>query len=331
MLQRLGAQIQDVFPANGRAQERARWFLLALQGILMPITASRTSNLLHTIATVFGWDLAQSGFYTFMASPKLPWDRLWVLLWRSIPEPLTDGRLLLALDDSLNPKTGKKIFACEHSFDHAAKTNQNRYPWAQTLVMVGLLRVIHGRWACLPLAFAFYPRAVTAQRERRTVGGARPVFATKFAQAVDRIARVAAVFAEAPVLVITDSWFGNNGLWRPLRVALGRTGATAAPPAREQRALRPARRTDARQRRPTAQVRAAHRHRTHPGNPVRAGDRDLYGPALRQAARGPGHQPRGDVEESAHPRTRGLGVPQDPVGRAVHHRPRPEASLLHVP
>ena len=221
ILQRLGTQIQHLFPGNEHGQERAQWFLLALQSILLPITASRTSNLLRTIATVFGWHLDQTRFYTFMASPKLPWDRVWALLWRSIPEPLTDGRLLLALDDSLNPKTGKKVFACEHSFDHAAKTNQSRFPWAQTLVTVGLLRVIHGRWACLPLAFAFYLRAITVQREQRKVGGKAPVFATKFEQAVDRIARVAAVFAEAPVLVIADSWFGNNGLWRPLRKALG--------------------------------------------------------------------------------------------------------------
>jgi hypothetical protein len=34
-----------------------------------------------------------------MASPKIPWKRLWQTLWRMIPDPLTDDRLLLALDD----------------------------------------------------------------------------------------------------------------------------------------------------------------------------------------------------------------------------------------
>jgi hypothetical protein len=62
---------------------------------------------------------------------------------------------------------------------------------------------------------------MTVQREQRKVCGQRPVFATKFAQAVDHIGRLAAVFAATPVLVVTDSWFGNNGLWRPLRSALG--------------------------------------------------------------------------------------------------------------
>ena len=221
ILQRIGDQIQQAFPANEHGQERAQWFLLTLQSILMPITASRTSNLLRTIATVFGWDLVQNRFYTFMASPKLPWEAIWRLVWRSIPEPLTDGRLLLALDDSLNPKTGKKVFGCDKTFDHAAKTNQSRYPWAQTIVTVGLLRIIHGRWACLPLAWAFYLRGVTVRREQRTLQGQRVVFQTKFAQAVDRIKHLAVVFADVPVVVVTDSWFGNNGLWQPLCTALG--------------------------------------------------------------------------------------------------------------
>ena len=62
ILQRLGTQFQCLFPANEHGQERAQWFLLALQSILLPITASRTTKLLRTIATVFGWHLDQTRF-----------------------------------------------------------------------------------------------------------------------------------------------------------------------------------------------------------------------------------------------------------------------------
>ncbi len=148
-------QFQSLFPATDNGQERGRWFLLTLQAILVSITASRTSNLLRAIETLFGVGIAQSRYYTFMASVKLPWARLWELLWRAIPAALTVGRLLLALDDSINAKTGRKVFACQRSFDHAAKINQSPYPWAQTIVTVGLLKRIHGRWSCVPLAFAF--------------------------------------------------------------------------------------------------------------------------------------------------------------------------------
>ena len=69
-----------------------------------------------------------------------------------IPDPLSDGRLLVALDHSIDPKTGRTIFGCSHIFDHAAKANQPKYPWAQNVVLVGLLKRIKGRWACLPFA-----------------------------------------------------------------------------------------------------------------------------------------------------------------------------------
>ena len=42
--------------------------MLTLQAILVPVTASRTSNLLRTIATRFGVEIAQARYYTFMAS-----------------------------------------------------------------------------------------------------------------------------------------------------------------------------------------------------------------------------------------------------------------------
>ena len=73
-----------------------------------------------------------------------------------IPDPETNGRLLIALDDFINPKTGKKIFACTRVFDHAAKLNQSKYPWAQNIVSIGLLKMIKGRWACMPLSHRFY-------------------------------------------------------------------------------------------------------------------------------------------------------------------------------
>jgi hypothetical protein len=50
-----------------------------------------TSNLLRTLQLLFGFDLGRRRFYTFMASPKLPWDRLWPVLWGLIPQPQVAG------------------------------------------------------------------------------------------------------------------------------------------------------------------------------------------------------------------------------------------------
>jgi hypothetical protein len=221
ILRNLAGDFQFLFPLTDHGEERFRWFVLTLQAILVPITVSRTSNLLRAIETLFGVSIAQWRYYTFMASVKLPWDGVWETLWRAIPSPLVAGRLVLALDDSINPKTGKHIFACQRTFDHAAKTNQTRWPWAQTIVTVGLLTQIHGRWSCVPLAFAFYLRGQTLRAGCLRLRRKALVFADKFAQAVVLIARLGAVFAQVPVLVVADSWFGNNGLFRPLRARLG--------------------------------------------------------------------------------------------------------------
>jgi len=221
ILPTVARDLQFLFPLTAKGQERFDWFLLTLKAILVPVTVSRTSNLLRAIETLFGVSIAQWRYYTFMASVKLPWKRVWEALWRAIPNPLVDGRLVLGLDDSINPKTGKKIFAYQKTFDHAAKRNQTRWPWAQTIVTVGLLKSIHGRWCCIPLAFAFYLR-----RQTLAAGGIRLrrkalEFTDKFTQAVELIARLGAFFGQAPVLVVTDSWFGNNGLFKPLRAHLG--------------------------------------------------------------------------------------------------------------
>jgi len=221
ILPALATQFQSLFPGSDSGQERWRWFMLTLQAILVPIAASRTSNLLRAIAALFGVEIAQSRYYTFMASVKLHWEPLWEALWGAIPDPLTEGRLLLGLDDSLCPKTGRKVFGCQTTFDHAAKTNQSRYPWAQTVVTLGLLKVVKGRWCCLPLAFAFYLRRVTLSAKCIRVRGRAVVFQTKFAQAVQLVARVARFFPAAAILIVADSWFGNNGLLKPLRSALG--------------------------------------------------------------------------------------------------------------
>ena len=110
ILQNILGKLKDEFANSRKATERGIWFVYTLVAILMPFTSSRTSNILRCLKTLFGFSgIRKKRFYTFMASPKIPWKGLWQTLWKMIPDPLTDGRLLLALDDCINPKTGKKI------------------------------------------------------------------------------------------------------------------------------------------------------------------------------------------------------------------------------
>ncbi len=169
ILHSLLSELKDEFARSRKGEERRAWFIHTLVAIILPFTSSRTSNLLRTPATLFGYsDSIRKRYYTFMGFPKIPWDRLWPRLWSMIPQPETNGRLMLALDDYINPKAGRKIFGCARIFDHAAKQNQSRYPWAQNIVAIGLLKVIKGRWACLPLGrrFSFLKRDIEKNRPK---------------------------------------------------------------------------------------------------------------------------------------------------------------------
>ena len=210
--------LQNQFSRSKLGDDRGHWFVFTLLAIIVPFTSSMTSNLLRSLQTLFGLNLGPRRFYTFMASSTIPWQRLWREIWRLIPESSVDGRLVVALDDSINNKSGRKIFGCGFFHDHTAKLNQPSYPWAQNIVSIGLLKMIKGRWSCVPLAFRFYfmKKDLDAHKATTQKAGRTTAFQTKMAQAVEMLTSVARQFVGTPILVVADSWFGNDGLYRPL-------------------------------------------------------------------------------------------------------------------
>jgi DDE superfamily endonuclease len=215
--------LQAHFSDTDLGQERSSLFVYTLLAVIVPFTSSITSNLLRSLVTLFGIEIKKKRFYTFMASSTLPWQKLWQTVWGLIPSPETEGRLLVVLDDCINPKIGKNIFGCETIFDHAAKANQSQYPWAQNFVAVGLLKQVKDRWVCLFLDFRFYfaKKTIDAEKATAKIKGAVVPFQTKLELAGQMIVSIGHYFATSPLLVVTDSWFGNQSLWRQVRKVLG--------------------------------------------------------------------------------------------------------------
>jgi len=223
ILHSLFNELKKEFVWSRKGKERSSLFIYTLLAIIIPFTSSKTSNLFRILETLFGFiGIKKKRYYTFMASPKIPWKGLWSRIWHMIPNPKTDGRLLIALDDFINPKTGKKIFACSRVFDHAAKLNQSKYPWAQNIVSIGLLKMIKGRWACMPLSHRFYHLKKEIEKNTPVYNGTPVKFQSKHTQAVSMITDVASQFSDTNILIVADSWFGNNGMWEPLYRELGK-------------------------------------------------------------------------------------------------------------
>ena len=217
ILRDLLTPLQEEFSNTAQGQKRKVWFAYTLLAVVVPFTSSITSNLLRALQTLFGLNIQSQRFYTFMASTTLPWRGLWQTMWGMIPSPATEERIIVALDDSINPKSGRKIFGCGHFHDHAGKGNQSSYPWSQCILVIGLLKKVKSRWACLPLDFRFYmmqkdieAEAATAKRQ----GEVLP-FESKMEQAASMIKEVRNYFQQS-VLIVADSWFGNDGLWSKL-------------------------------------------------------------------------------------------------------------------
>ena len=60
-----------------KSHERGKLFVAVLLAILLPAIGSRSSQLLRIIKSAFGFKITRRRFYIMMASPKLPWMRLW--------------------------------------------------------------------------------------------------------------------------------------------------------------------------------------------------------------------------------------------------------------
>lgn len=113
----------QLFSNTKQGQKRKVWFAYTLLAVVVPFTSSITSNLLRALQTLFGLEIQNQRFYTFMGSTTLPWKGLWRRMWGQILRPATKRQIIVALDDSINPKVGQKIFGYGHFHDHAAKAN----------------------------------------------------------------------------------------------------------------------------------------------------------------------------------------------------------------
>ena len=71
ILRTVADDVQFLFPLTDKGQERFHWFLLTLKAILVPITVSRTSNLLRAIETLFGVSIDQWRYYQYRSAGLL--------------------------------------------------------------------------------------------------------------------------------------------------------------------------------------------------------------------------------------------------------------------
>jgi hypothetical protein len=91
------------------------------------------------------------------------------------------------------------------------------------MVLVGLLKRIRGRWACLRLAHRFhlFKEAIASTSDTMNISGIAALFQTEPHQVAEILVQLAHHPVGAPVMAVYDRLFRNNGLFTPVRNHLG--------------------------------------------------------------------------------------------------------------
>jgi hypothetical protein len=116
----------------------------------------------------------------------------------------------VAIDDTLFPRTGPKVFAAGWHFESPApRRARPQLRFGNSFVCLGLLVRLQGRAVCLPLLFRLW---------RPAEGDAEQV--TRVALAHELIARLAERFPDRAIAVAADAYYANKSLRRlPERVS----------------------------------------------------------------------------------------------------------------
>lgn len=172
----------------------------------------RIASIFRSFATFFFQSkVTEKRFYLFLAAAKIKWDLILATILELLGEKmLTDGLLMLIVDDTTYGKSGKKISGCQTHFDHAAKLNCSKWIFGHCRVILGLQIFVHGRWTCLPLLQQLYQRSEQKSGPKKKKSGQNQL-PTKIEIAFQLINRVRRLTGK-PVLVNTDSWFGVKSM-----------------------------------------------------------------------------------------------------------------------
>ena len=178
----------------------------------------RISTIFADFSTlIIGTQITRRRFYEFLGSPKIKWEEIIQIVIRKIGRRiLTAGRLILVADDTSYGKTGKKISGCQTHFNHASKMNSSKWLFGHCRVLIGVLLLVHGRWACLPFAQKLYLR-IKKNKEKKNKDQMTSANNSKIAIAGELINALRRMLS-FPTLVACDSWFGTKTLLKALNM-----------------------------------------------------------------------------------------------------------------
>lgn len=148
----------------------------------------------------------ESSFYRFFSSYKFRPEVFFKALLMLVMETFKLKELTLAVDDTLCPKWGKKIFGAAYLFDHVKRPRPGTI-WGHNWVVIAVVINTHGVFMSLPIWISLYrPKSICKKSEFKT-----RLQLTN--EAVEKIKQ----WAKCPILLLADGAYNNKTLITPLK------------------------------------------------------------------------------------------------------------------
>ena len=188
-----------------------------------------------------------SAFHRFFAAAQWSLDELGLAVFALIQPWLEPGVILLALDDTLARKCGKKVFgAGMHHDPRLSSRGLAVMNWGHSWVPLGVLvnfRFAPERWFCLPILFRLY-------RNRQTVAKRGGCYRTRPELALEVLHRLCTHAPRLRFHAVADAAYGGQNVLKYLplnchltsRLVLDARLYDAPPPRRRGQSGRPRRR-----------------------------------------------------------------------------------------
>jgi hypothetical protein len=154
-----------------------------------------------------------SAFHRFFATARWSLDELGLAVFGLIQPWLTEGAILVALDDTLARKRGKRVFGVGMHHDPLLSSRGTAIMnWGHSWVQLGVLasfRFAPERWFCLPILFRLY-------RSRQTVTKHGGPYLTRPQLALELMHLLATRYPRLRFHAVADAAYGGQNVLKYL-------------------------------------------------------------------------------------------------------------------
>jgi len=173
--------------------------------VVLPWLLHQGQRTVRRLLVGAGFKRHETGFYRFFSQFRFRRHVFFRLLFEQVVKVFKLPKIVIAVDDTLCRKWGKKIFGTASFFDHTSRPRPG-YIWGHNWVVLAIVVKLFGVYVSLPFWVSLYrPRKICGKGEFRTR-----------LEIVAEALSCARSWTSLPIQVLADGAYNNRSLLVPL-------------------------------------------------------------------------------------------------------------------